>query len=902
MMNGRSGGGMPHQVKWADVDGAMIDQLKAIAAKGGRVRVLAGKTTSESTRRLIQEFLSSFRDGALVEYEGISHDEILDGQQESYGKAVLPTYHFDKAEVVVSFSADFLGDWVSPLEHAAGWAKRRKLQGENSSKATMSKFYAFESTPSITGSNADERRALRPGDEMKVALAVAHELIVKQKRSRFAAEGSVTSALQGYTAEAVAAEVGEGLTAEFIRKVSEDLWSARGRGLVVGGSLQAKTLNAVGLQVAVNLLNSACENEGSTIDGVGNTQAETAGSISFLKLIAEMNSGSVDALIVWRANPIYSTPSALGFKDALKKVRLVATFSQLLDETARQSDWVLADVHGLENWGDAHPRTGVYSLQQPAIRPIHEARGLQDSLIVWGRALGAKSGLLGKIVPTKADEEEKTWYDYLKANWQETLHPKFGKGQAFVEFWETTLQKGVLVASAAPISGRAFKSTSLKRVPAYQTIGNQDLKLALYSKISMGDGRMANNSWLQEMPDPVTTIAWDNFVNVAPKTAEKMGLSENDVVVVKAAHYTAEFPVHIQPGMHANAVSVAVGYGRESAGHVGTGVGINAYPYAIVSGDQVAMSGAAVSLSKTGKRYELAGTLRHHLTMDRPIINDISLAEYRESAHAEKETAPELRAKELPSMWPLHPYNQSYRWGMAIDLNSCTGCGACVMACQSENNIPVVGRAQVRMSREMHWIRIDRYYSGEGENPETLFQPMLCQHCENAPCETVCPVLATMHDSEGLNQMVYNRCVGTRYCQNNCPYKVRRFNFLDFWKDYKDTQNMVWNPDVTVRTRGVMEKCTFCIQRIQEARFKAQDRGDLIKDGELRSACQQTCPTEAIVFGNINDPNSRVSKLRSDPRAFRALEVLNVKPSISYLTKVRNRDAIKEGKDEVKHV
>ncbi|NDD91328.1 4Fe-4S dicluster domain-containing protein [bacterium] len=352
-----------------------------------------------------------------------------------------------------------------------------------------------------------------------------------------------------------------------------------------------------------------------------------------------------------------------------------------------------------------------------------------------------------------------------------------------------------------------------------------------------------------------------------------------------------ELPVNIQPGLHSQTIAVAVGYGRRAVGKVGDGVGVDVFPATKVNGELLAFSGQTLRVRPTGRYYKLAQTQWHNQTENRPIINDISLAEYKKDASAANHTDPHLRLKEVPSIWPMHDYSKGYQWGMTIDLNACTGCGACTIACQAENNVPVVGRENVRISREMHWIRIDRYYSGTPDQPSVVFQPMLCQHCENAPCETVCPVLATVHSDDGLNQQIYNRCVGTRYCSNNCPYKVRRFNFFDHWKAYEGTLNMVWNPEVTVRSRGIMEKCTFCVQRIRDSRDKSVLEGRHIRDGELKTACQQTCPTEAIAFGNINDKYSQVSKLRDHPRAFRVLEVLNTKPRISYMSKVRNVEA-----------
>lgn len=869
---------------WDQLDAEIIARLKGVAAKGGKVRVLSAPIISDSTRALVQDFLGSFRDGALVEYEALSFEDIAKGQQESYGQSAIPHYRFDQADVVVSIGADFLGNWISPMEHSAAWAKRRKLEGESSAGAKMSKFYCFETTLTLTGSNADERFAVRPGDEYKVALALVSALVA-EKRSRYVGDGNVLAAIKGYSSESVAAQIGHGLTAEKIKEVAETLWQSRGKALVVAGGGASKNAGSLATQVAVNLLNSALEAEGSTIDG-SVTQAHSGGAADLSKLVSEMNSGSVDVLIIHRSNPAYASAGDSGFAQALKKVPLVLTTSALVDETSVLVDYVAPDHHYLENWGDAHGRSDVLSLQQPTVAPLHQTRAFQDTLLTWIKGAGGKAPRAAKVIAANG-----SWYEYLKAYWQDTVFPKYGKALgSFTSFWETTLEKGVLVIGKSGGGRRDFRTASLKAVPGFSEAPSET-QLVLYPKISMGDGRSANNPWLQEMPDPISTVTWDNYLNMAPSAAEKLGIAQYDVVEISAGGVAASLPVNIQPGLHPQVVSAAIGYGRERAGKVGTQVGVNVFPFAGTRGGSLELSGAAVKLRRTGKRYELAASQQVILTEthNRPIINDITLAAYRKNPESESHHDPELRMKEVPTIWPKHRYDKPYRWGMAIDLNSCTGCGSCVIACQAENNIPVVGRTQVRNHREMHWIRIDRYYSNSKDQPQVVFQPMLCQHCENAPCETVCPVLATVHSDEGLNEMTYNRCVGTRYCQNNCPYKVRRFNFFDFWKEYQETQNLVWNPDVTVRTRGVMEKCTFCVQRIQSAKSTAKDRGDHVKDGELKTACQQTCPTDAIVFGNINDPGSRVSKLRSDPRAYRVLEVQNTKPSISYLTKVRNR-------------
>jgi anaerobic selenocysteine-containing dehydrogenase/Fe-S-cluster-containing dehydrogenase component len=872
---GRVANGGRQELSWNDADSAIAGRLKA----GSRVAVLSPTIYSESTLRLVREFLGAFNSGRLVEFDALDNADVAAGQENSYGAAVIPQYHFDRADVVLSLGADFLGTWISPIEFAKDWSKTRKLDSKKHQTEKMSKLFVFEPNFSVTGANADERHPLRAGDELKIALAVAHELIVKGGRSRFAGDSAVTETLSGYKAETVAQEIGIDGGAEVIKRVANALWEVRGKGLVVAGGIQSRTPTAEALQVAVNLLNSALENEGSTVDGSGEVRAHRSSFAAVAKLVADMNAGAIDALIIYRSNAAYTLPKTVGFEQALKKVPLVIYVGDREDETGLLADYVLPDHHYLENWGDLTMRKGVTSLQQPAMAPIHGTRAFQDTLLTWIKGAGLKTASLSSRIALAASKAN-TWHDYLKANWRESL-------VSSEKAWEEALRKGV-VETRVSGGARSFRSSAMSSLPKYTARLNPGIVLSLFESVGMGDGREANNPWLQELPDPVSSVTWDNFVSIGSSLAKRLHLSNDDVVEIKAENgAVAELPVRIQPGMHPSAIAVAVGYGRRAAGKVGTEAGVDVFPFITVQGDKASFSGQFVELRKTGRFYRLAATQWHTVTENRPIINDITFAEFKKDPATESHTDPHLRLKHPRTLWTKHEYKH-YRWGMAIDLNSCIGCNACMVACQSENNIPVVGRDNVRVGRQMHWIRIDRYYSGNVDHPSVVFQPMLCQHCENAPCETVCPVLATVHDDEGTSTQAYNRCVGTRYCQNNCPYKVRRFNFFDHWKSYEGPMNMVWNPDVTVRTRGIMEKCSFCIQRITFAKDKAKDEKRKVIDGELKSACQQSCPTDAITFGDINDPNTRVSQLKADARQFRALEDLNTQPAISYLTKVRN--------------
>ncbi len=872
---GRKGGDA--SVTWEALDAKVLAKLQTIRANGGKVRVLTGEVSSPSTNKLIAEFLAGFSGGKRVVYEPMGADEVAVASELSYGTRVVPHYHFDKADIVVSFGADFLGTWLSPVEFSKGYSKKRKV-GVNAVKAhgkTMSRFVAFESIMTLTGTNADDRFRLKSGDEHKAAMALAYELIVAQGHSRFAGDSAVKAALVPYSPASIAQQLD--IPAEVFKKTAQELWENRGRGIVVGGGQSVKGDAGVALEVAVNLLNSALENDGATIDGTGSPATDRSSYADLTKLIEDMKAGQVDALLIYKSNPLFTLPKSLGFEEAAAKVGLVLAFASSVDETVTAADYLCTTPHHTEAWGDASPYIGVHSIQQPTIAPLYQTRGLEDSLMTWAKQLK----LAGAITA------QPNWHEYLKNNWKETVYREAGGSTPFPLFWESILREGFSGTGKSAGSARSFSAGGLKAVPS--PAWNKDkLTLALYPKISQLDGRVANNSWLQELPDPVTKITWDNYASISAARAARLGVEEGDVVKVTSAQGSIEVPAHVQPGMHDESVAVALGYGRRNAGRVGTGIGTDAFPLAAKGTRALAMSGLIVTVEKTGKRYQLAATQHHNNIEGRTaVVKEATLKEYKHDSKAGNESE-----GEPASMWERHSY-PGYRWGMAIDLNSCTGCSACVIGCQSENNIPTVGKKMVLDSKEMHWLRIDRYYSGEKvEDPDTMHQPMLCQHCENAPCETVCPVLATMHDHEGLNQQVYNRCVGTRYCANNCPYKVRRFNWFTFTDEdsVPAPLNLAYNPDLTVRTRGVMEKCTFCFQRIREVKDRAKDTGSLVHDGELKTACQQSCPTDAIIFGNINDKNSRVSQIAADARGFTVLEELNTRPSITYLTKIRNNE------------
>ncbi|RHX85944.1 TAT-variant-translocated molybdopterin oxidoreductase [Leptospira stimsonii] len=857
-------GGIEVKADWATVDAKV---KAALASNKGKTVVVTSPLDSPSTKSIIGDFLRTVGGGKHYEISLTSAEEVVaKGQAASYGKALIPNYHFDLANVILSIDCDFMGNWLSPEEHQKDFSKRRNLR--NGAK-DVNFFVAAESIPTMSGSNADLRLPIRPGDQTALALAIAAALGELGANTK--------DALGGATVTSLASSLG--VSEENIRKTAKALWSNKGKSLVVAGSLAATTKDAVDLQVLVNLLNSVLENDGKTVDHSNPKKegsADYSGNLN--SLASELKGTKVGVLFVNDVNLVYQAGEE--WKNLLHQAALVVSLSDRADETALASNVLATTTHFLESWGDCEVTKGIFSIQQPAVRPLFNSRSFEDSLIAFaGGSLGG----------------ETSFYEYVKNSWTKKLGSK--------QKWEDLLRIGTTVKASdrkkSAGSSRNFNRSALKKIAS----PSAGLKLALYETSAIGDGRAANNSQLQELPDPVTKVTWDNYILLSPALAKEKGISSNDVLVLKTGNKTIELPAQIQPGMHKEAVGIAVGYGRTAAGAVGTGVGKNAY---VLSENGIYSGLAVTSLEKTGKTYKLACTQHHHMLSpgfnypDRPLVQSTSIEEYRKnpaSGKAPSEIPKILKDGKLVDAVGANP-NYSYpgyKWGMSIDLSSCTGCGSCVIACQVENNIPVVGRDEVRVGREMHWLRIDRYYIGEPDQPETLqvaHQPMLCQHCDNAPCETVCPVLATVHSSEGINDMVYNRCVGTRYCSNNCPYKVRRFNWMQHWyngaEGAKAPRYLGLNPEVTVRGRGVMEKCNFCSHKIAEAKIAAKNEGRVLKDGEVKTACQQSCAADAISFGNTNDKTSEVAKLSSDPRSYRVLEYLNVGPQVAYLTRVRS--------------
>ncbi|MBK9294068.1 MAG: TAT-variant-translocated molybdopterin oxidoreductase [Oligoflexia bacterium] len=828
------------KVSWEDVDKEILVKLK----KSKSARILTKTINSPSLLKLLKEFGSKFEAKHVV-YDAVNAENIIEAQYLSYGQKVLPQYRFDKAETIVSIDADFLGTWISPVEFTKQFSKTRKLSAK---KKNMSELFVFESMMTVTGANADVRGGIKPSQAVYVAMAIANEL---QKKGLNAGANSETYKKYSLADEALNKK---------IKSAAASLYNAQGKSLVVGG-------NDLALQIVVNQINSMLKNDGVTVDySVSKSHQLQGSSKEMLELVKEMAQGKVDTLIIYKANPAYTLPKSAGFEEALKKVENVIYVGTSLNETAVLSEYALGDHHSLEAWGDAEPKENLFSLQQPTIRPLFETRSLAETLMIW----------LGK---------EDDWHSYIQKYWNENIYKRHSLKSSFTQFWETSLRDGVFEAvrnrAQETSSGRTFRASVANYI---SNKAHQGMEVSFYETLALGDGELANNPWLQEVPDPITRITWDNYASFSTNTAKKLGIQNGDIVKIKIKDQVLEIPGHVQPGLHDDTIAVALGYGRSYGGSVGTGIGKNAFMYAQFNNNNVSYLGFVDEVKKTGEKYILASPQMAQSLLGRPIVKEATLSQWqKDPASGNKEH------HNLITLWTPHKY-EGYRWAMAIDLNSCTGCNACVVACQSENNIPVVGKDAVNRSRIMHWIRIDRYYTGTPEDPQVVHQPMLCQHCENAPCETVCPVIATMHSDEGLNSQIYNRCVGTRYCANNCPYKVRRFNWFDYnyGGQNKYPKTLAQNPEVTVRSRGVMEKCTFCVQRIQDAKNTAKSLERPVKDGEVKTACQQSCPADAIVFGNINDADSEISKTVKNERGYHVLEELNVKPSVTYLTKIRN--------------
>ena len=823
--------------------GALVEALRAPlniqkGLQGAGLRILTPTISSPTLADQLRSVLKLYPQAKWHVYEPVNRDNVLEGAKLAFGQPVETQYKLDNADVVLSLDADFLyAGFPGFTRYARDFAKRRDPDAGN-----MSRLYVVESTPSSTGAKSDHRLPARAvevesfarGLEMMLGDDIDPGMVREEQR-------------------------------KFLAAVVKELQSHRGSSLVIAGDHQPAVVHAL-----VHKINQTLGNVGKTLVYSDPVNANPVNQTESLKdLVADMRGGKVDILIALGGNPAYDAPADFGFADALKNtnIPLRVHLGLYQNETAELCQWHVNEAHYLEAWSDARAYDGTVSIVQPLIAPLYDGKSAHELLAML------------------AGQSQTSGHEIVQAYWK-TQH----SAADFDTFWRKSLHDGWIDGTAFAPKQAAANAAGL---PASPQSDDKAIEINFRRDPSVYDGQFSNNGWLQELPKPMNKLTWDNPVLMGPAMAERMGFKTEDVVEFELNGKKVSAPVWVQAGHPDNSITVFLGYGRRRAGRVGTGAGFDMYELRFSATPWFA---SGVVIRKTGDTYKLAST-QGYQTMDtptgaRPQVRTATLEEYRKEPDFAKEEQPPTEL----TLYKPYPYaSEPYAWGMTVDMNACVGCNNCIVACQSENNIAVVGKEQTVLGRHMHWLRVDSYYQGDRDNPKAYFQPVPCQQCENAPCEVVCPVGATTHSSEGLNDMVYNRCVGTRYCSNNCPYKVRRFNFLLF-QDWETPQyKMMRNPDVTVRSRGVMEKCTYCVQRINEHRIDAEREDRKIQDGELQTACQQSCPADAIIFGNINDPNSRVSKLKAGARNYSLLADLNTRPRTTYLANIRNPNPELEG-------
>ena len=813
---------------WTSFLSALRLALEGQRGRGGAgIRILTETVTSPTLARQLRDVLARFPEARWHQYEPVSRDAAREGARLAFGAPVSIQHRLEGADVILSLDGDFLSCGPGHLRAVREFSARRRPEAPGG----MNRLYAVESSPTNTGASADHRLAVRASEVESVARAIA------------AALGA-----------APAGAALEGRAAAWAAAVAADLRRSAGRSCVIAGDPAAPAVHWL-----AHAINGALGNFGTTVIATDPVEAEPIDqSASIAELARAMEAGSVELLLILGGNPVFDAPADLGFAAKMERVKLRARLGLYEDETSRVCHWHVPETHTLESWGDARAYDGTVTLQQPLIAPLYGGRSAYEVLAAF------------------TDQPERTSYQIVREHWQAQ-----SAGQEFEGFWRRSLHDGVVAGTALP--ARSVAPRPVAAASPVPPAAGDGLEINLRPDPSIYDGRFANNGWLQELPRPLTKLTWDNALILSPATAQRLGLQREDLVEVSASGRSVTAPVWIQPGHPDRSATLHFGHGRRRAGRVGTGTGVDVYPLRTL-GSLWTIPGAQVR--RTGGRQTLACTQLHHSMEGRDIVRTRTLEEHRRGdAHGGgggHEPAEDL------SLHPPYEY-KGYAWGMAIDLSACVGCNACVVACQAENNIPIVGKKEVLRGREMHWIRVDRYYEGSVDDPSTHFQPLPCMHCERAPCEPVCPVGATVHSAEGLNDMVYNRCIGTRYCSNNCPYKVRRFNFFHYAKYLRQPSlQMLPNPDVTVRSRGVMEKCTYCVQRINAVRIDAERDGRRVRDGEIQTACQQVCAARAITFGDINDQAGAVAAWKKDPRNYSLLAELGTVPRTTYLSAVRN--------------
>ncbi|MEX1097780.1 MAG: TAT-variant-translocated molybdopterin oxidoreductase [Planctomycetales bacterium] len=853
----------------------------ARATRGRGLRILTETITSPTLFRQIRQLLAEFPEAGWHEYEPVNRDNAIAGAEAAFGEPADLIHRFDRADVVLAIDSDFLCSGPGHVRYAKDFSRRRRIDGRSPEEVAMNRLYAVESAPTPTGSKADHRWALRPAEIVAFTRALAKKVGVQA----VGGEGNDSQApLEGRILDAIA----------------EDLRAHSGRSIVIAGDAQPPEVHALALA-----MNAALGNLGETVLAIEPVAARVAGEggqvASLRRLVEDMRQNAVETLVILGGNPVVTAPADFGFSNALERAAYKVHLGLYEDETSIACDWHVPETHFLEAWSDARAYDGTASIVQPLIAPLYDGRSAHELL----------AAMLGRRDLTPYDLVRETWRENLFGDGRETASddeaPAERREADFERYWQQAVHDGVVPDTQSPPKTVSISDAALARIiesagAAARTAQPNAGGFAVLFRPdpTIHDGRFANNGWLQELPKPLTKLTWDNPALISKRTADALGIANGNLIDVTIGERSLRLPVWIVPGMPDDTVALHFGYGRSRAGRVGNGAGFDVYPLRT----SAAMDSAAgASVRAAGGSYRLACTQEHHLLEGRDLVRSGTFAEWSEhpeqpgfmadARHALPKTSGRATQEPPPiSMYPEYEY-EGHKWGMSIDMTACVGCGGCVVACQAENNIPVVGKEQVAVGREMHWLRIDTYYEGHPEAPDSLrtyHQPLPCMHCEKAPCEPVCPVAATTHSDEGLNEMTYNRCVGTRYCSNNCPYKVRRFNYLDFNADAEahPSLRLVKNPEVTVRSRGVMEKCTYCVQRIGAGRIAAEKEGRRIRDGEVVTACQQACPTEAIVFGDLNDVQSRVVRRTASPLDFALLGELNTRPRTTYVAALWN--------------
>ncbi|HUO14579.1 MAG TPA: TAT-variant-translocated molybdopterin oxidoreductase [Verrucomicrobiae bacterium] len=822
---------------------AFIGAIRAslLATPGQQIRFLTQSVSSPTLTTQIQALLSKYPNARWHQWEPVNRDTVRAGAKMAFGEYVETQYRFSNAEVILSVDADFLYPTFPGFHrYTREWANRRRptpqqrpfadVAGNLFPDYSMNRLYALESTPTVTGAKAEHKLKLRPSEIARYLNIIASRLGIDAG---------------GGSAENDSDE-------RWLNALVSDLKAHRGTGLIIAGDSMPAEIHAL-----AHALNESLGNAGQTViytDPVLTGPMDQTGSIQ--DLVREMKSGKVDMLFILGGNPVYDAPADLEFSDALKRVAIPIYHGHHSNETAAICHWQVNAAHYLEAWSDVRAYDGTASIVQPLISPLYHGKSEHELLAVL------------------TDNPEQSGYKTVRDYW----NTKTPKGTDFEDFWRESVYLGL--AANTTLQPRNMRVKVTRFAPPQNVASGTEL--IIRPDPSIYDGRFANNGWLQEVPKPLTELTWDNPVMIGLSMAKRLGLNNGSVIEIEFQSRKIVGATWIQPGHPDNALTVFLGYGRERCGRVGSGVGYNAYPLR-TSGSL--HGGPGVTIRNLGRTYKLITGQGLQDMENRDLVREATLDEYKVDPEFAHRNVEEPSRQE--TLYPNFDYT-GYAWGMLIDQNACVGCNACVIACQSENNIAVVGKLQVAIGRRMHWLRVDAYYKGDPDNPKAFFQPVPCMQCENAPCELVCPVEATVHSTEGLNDMIYNRCVGTRYCSNNCPYKVRRFNFLLFQDWTQPQYKLMRNPEVSVRSRGVMEKCTYCVQRITKGRIQAEEEQRLIRDGEVQTACQQACPADAIIFGNINDPNSRVSRLKENPRNYGLLADMNTRPRTTYLALVHN--------------